>query len=65
MNLVEQEVKKAQHEFDEITGAAVLFLNKNGMEIEFIRKMLHNTLNEIIDNYKEFIERGSRSDRKA
>jgi len=49
----EEDIKKAQKEFDETVGTCVVFFNKNGMNIEVVRQMLHQSLDEIIKDYME------------
>lgn len=53
MNNSKEDMKKAQKEFDETVATCVVFLNKNGVKIEFIREMLHRSLDEVINDYVE------------
>ena len=49
----DKEMKLAQEEFDDTVGTCVVFLNQNGMNIDVIRKILHRSLDSIINDYME------------
>lgn len=46
---IKDEVWKAQKEFTDVTASCIVFLNKNGLKIDFIKKLLHNTIDRVTD----------------
>jgi len=45
----EKQIRKCQDEFSEVVGATIIFLHKNGLKLDYIREMLHNSLDELVD----------------
>lgn len=44
-----RDIRKCQDEFSEVVGATIIFLHRNGLKLDYVREMLHNSIDELVN----------------